>query len=42
MTEDRFPEPEPEPDCPHLAPDGRDPRPENRPPANHPVSGLPL
>ena len=29
MTESRFPEPEPEPEDPYLAPDGRDPRPEN-------------
>ena len=27
--DDKFPEPEPEPDYPHLAPDGRDLRPEN-------------
>jgi len=29
MTEGRFPEHEPEPDHPHLPPDGWDPRPEN-------------
>jgi len=29
MTEGRFPEPEPEPDHPYLAPDGRDLWPEN-------------
>ena len=36
------PEPAPEPEHLNLAPDGRDPRPENVPPANHPVSGFPL
>ena len=36
------PEPGPEPEDLNLAPDGRDPKPENVPPANHPVSGFPL
>ncbi len=32
----------PAPDDPNQGPEGRDPRPENVSPANHPVSGFPL
>lgn len=42
MTEGRFPELVPGPGHPYLAPDGRDPIPENDAPDHHPASGLPL